>query len=94
MDTYSELVADTTPATGSMQPKPTLEDALRYKDAIIYQVHVKAFYDSNDDGIGNFRGLTEKSDECHMAYLGSRPDWVRIPIAELLGRAQDAAGAS
>lgn len=27
-----------------------------YKDAIIYQVHVKSFFDSNDDGIGDFRG--------------------------------------
>ncbi|MFO1312912.1 MAG: maltose alpha-D-glucosyltransferase [Burkholderiales bacterium] len=32
---------------------------LWYKDAVIYQVHVKAFRDSNDDGIGDFPGLTE-----------------------------------
>ncbi len=35
-------------------------DPLWYKDAIIYQTHVKAFLDSNDDGIGDFRGLTQK----------------------------------
>src|SRR3981189_2107658 len=35
-------------------------DALWYKDAIIYQLHVKAFSDSNNDGIGDFAGLTEK----------------------------------
>jgi maltose alpha-D-glucosyltransferase / alpha-amylase len=31
-----------------------------YKDAIIYEVHVRAFYDSNGDGIGDFPGLTQK----------------------------------
>ena len=35
-------------------------DELWYKDAIIYQLHVKAFADSNHDGIGDFAGLTEK----------------------------------
>jgi maltose alpha-D-glucosyltransferase/alpha-amylase len=36
------------------------DDLLWYKDAIIYEAHVKSFADSNDDGIGDFRGLTEK----------------------------------
>ncbi|HUL36103.1 MAG TPA: alpha-amylase family glycosyl hydrolase, partial [Thermodesulfobacteriota bacterium] len=36
------------------------DDPLWYKDAVIYELHVKAFYDSNGDGIGDFRGLTEK----------------------------------
>jgi maltose alpha-D-glucosyltransferase/alpha-amylase len=74
MDTYSELVADTAPATGSNQPKPSLEDPLWYKDAIIYQVHVKAFYDSNGDGIGDFRGLTEKLD--YIRDLGVNTLWL------------------
>ena len=74
MDTYSELVADTAPATGSTQPKPSLEDPLWYKDAIIYQVHVKAFYDSNGDGIGDFRGLTEKLD--YIRDLGVNTLWL------------------
>jgi maltose alpha-D-glucosyltransferase/alpha-amylase len=39
-------------------------DELWYKDAVIYQLHVKAFADSNNDGIGDFAGLTEK-----LAYL-------------------------
>src|ERR1700733_5984217 len=42
-------------------------DELWYKDAIIYQLHVKAFADSNNDGIGDFAGLTEK-----LAYLQDR----------------------
>ena len=33
-----------------------------YKDAIIYELHVRAFHDSDGDGIGDFRGLTEKLD--------------------------------
>lgn len=37
-------------------------DPLWYKDGIIYQVHVKAFRDSNGDGIGDFRGMIEKLD--------------------------------
>ena len=36
-------------------------DELWYKDAIIYQLHVKAFADSNNDGIGDFAGLTEQA---------------------------------
>src|SRR5258705_8372344 len=35
-------------------------DALWYKDAVIYEVHVRAFYDSNGDGVGDFAGLTQK----------------------------------
>src|SRR5438034_10861802 len=37
-------------------------DALWYKDAILYQLHVKAFADSNNDGIGDFAGLTDRLD--------------------------------
>ncbi len=36
------------------------DDPLWYKDAVIYEAHVKSFADSNDDGIGDFRGLTGK----------------------------------
>ncbi len=50
------------------------EDALWYKDAVIYQVHVKAFFDSNDDGIGDFRGLTSKLD--YIQDLGVSAIWV------------------
>jgi maltose alpha-D-glucosyltransferase/alpha-amylase len=35
---------------------------LWYKDAVIYQLHVKSFCDSNDDGIGDFKGLTSRLD--------------------------------
>src|SRR2546427_827932 len=35
-------------------------DTLWYKDAVIYETHVKAFFDSNHDGVGDFKGLTQK----------------------------------
>jgi maltose alpha-D-glucosyltransferase / alpha-amylase len=41
------------------------DDPSWYKDAIIYELHVRAFYDSNDDGIGDFAGLTQKLDYLH-----------------------------
>ena len=37
-------------------------DDLWYKDAVFYEVHVKAFQDSNDDGVGDFPGLTDRLD--------------------------------
>ena len=47
----------------SVTPMTKLQDdPLWYKDAIIYQLHVKAFNDSNGDGVGDFRGLLEKLD--------------------------------
>ena len=43
-------------------PAASESDPLWYKDAVIYQVHVRGFFDSNDDGIGDFPGLTQKLD--------------------------------
>jgi maltose alpha-D-glucosyltransferase/alpha-amylase len=45
-----------------------------YKDAIIYQLHVKAFFDSNDDGIGDFPGLTARLD--YLQSLGVDTIWL------------------
>lgn len=50
------------------------DDPLWYKDAIIYELHVKAFYDSNGDGIGDFRGLTEKLS--YIEDLGITAIWL------------------
>ncbi|HEY9601412.1 MAG TPA: maltose alpha-D-glucosyltransferase [Allocoleopsis sp.] len=50
------------------------DDPLWFKDAIIYEVPVRAFADSNDDGIGDFRGLTEKLD--YLKDLGVTAIWV------------------
>src|ERR1043166_2468998 len=49
-------------------------DPLWYKDAIIYQLHVKTFADSNADGIGDFPGLTGKLD--YLADLGINTIWL------------------
>ena len=49
-------------------------DSLWYKDAIIYQLHVKAFGDSNNDGIGDFRGLIQKLD--YIQDLGVNTLWL------------------
>jgi maltose alpha-D-glucosyltransferase / alpha-amylase len=45
-----------------------------YRDAIIYQLHVKSFFDSNDDGIGDFEGVTRKLD--YIKDLGVTAIWV------------------
>ncbi len=52
----------------------TKEDELWYKDAIIYQLHVKSFFDSNGDGIGDFQGLIAKLD--YIADLGVNAIWL------------------
>ncbi len=49
-------------------------DPLWYKDAIIYEVHVKAFFDTNTDGIGDFKGLTEKL--AYIRDLGVNTIWI------------------
>jgi len=50
------------------------DDPLWYKDAVIYELHVKTFHDSNGDGIGDFRGLTEKLD--YLKSLGITALWL------------------
>jgi len=50
------------------------DDPQWYKDAVIYEVHVRAFHDSNNDGIGDFQGLTEKLDYLHD--LGITAIWL------------------
>jgi maltose alpha-D-glucosyltransferase/alpha-amylase len=58
-------------------------DELWYKDAIIYQLHVKAFADSNNDGIGDFAGLTEKLG--YLQELGVTTLWL-LPFYPSPGR--------
>ncbi|MDR6936150.1 maltose alpha-D-glucosyltransferase [Luteibacter sp. 3190] len=49
-------------------------DPLWYKDAIIYQVHLKSYFDANDDGVGDFQGLIDKLD--YIAELGVNTLWL------------------
>jgi maltose alpha-D-glucosyltransferase/alpha-amylase len=51
-----------------------LEDPLWYKDAVIYELHVRSFGDSNDDGVGDFPGLTERLD--YLQQLGITAIWL------------------
>jgi maltose alpha-D-glucosyltransferase/alpha-amylase len=55
-------------------PSAVEPDPLWYMDAIVYQLHVKAFHDSNGDGMGDFQGLTEKLD--YIRDLGVNTIWV------------------
>ncbi|HTZ71231.1 MAG TPA: maltose alpha-D-glucosyltransferase [Acetobacteraceae bacterium] len=52
----------------------TVNAPLWYKDAVVYQLHVKSFYDSNDDGIGDFPGLLGRLD--YLAELGVNCLWL------------------
>ncbi len=55
-------------------PITTFDDGRWYKDAIIYQLHVRAFFDSDGDGIGDFRGLAQKLD--YIQDLGVTALWL------------------
>lgn len=50
------------------------EDPLWFRDAVIYELHVRAFHDSNDDGMGDFTGLTSKLD--YLRDLGVNTLWL------------------
>ena len=55
------------------------DDPLWFKDAVFYEVYVRGFYDSDGDGVGDFRGLTEKLD--YLEWLGVDCLWL-LPMYE------------
>jgi maltose alpha-D-glucosyltransferase/alpha-amylase len=66
-----------------VKPRPAVEsgdglalddDPLWFQDAILYELHIKAFQDSNGDGVGDFRGLVERLD--YLQDLGVTAIWV------------------
>ena len=57
-----------------MSPRSTPDDPLWFKDAVIYELPVKSFYDSNDDGVGDLRGLLGKLD--YVRDLGVTCLWL------------------
>ena len=67
---HQQGASPATPAT----PVLMAGDPLWYKDAIIYELHVRTFYDSDGDGIGDFRGLIEKLD--YIQSLGATCVWL------------------
>jgi maltose alpha-D-glucosyltransferase / alpha-amylase len=58
-------------------------DPLWFKDAVIYEVHVRAFFDANDDGCGDFAGLTRKLE--YVQDLGVNTIWL-LPCYPSPGR--------
>jgi maltose alpha-D-glucosyltransferase/alpha-amylase len=70
-------------AEGTFLSKDENDEPLWYKDAIIYQLHVRAFADSNNDGIGDFAGLTAKLD--YLQELGVTTLWL-LPFYPSPGR--------
>jgi maltose alpha-D-glucosyltransferase/alpha-amylase len=56
------------------RPAPALRDPLWYKDAIIYELRVRSFFDGNDDGVGDFVGLARKLD--YLQDLGVSAVWL------------------
>ncbi|HOX22563.1 MAG TPA: alpha-amylase family glycosyl hydrolase, partial [Elusimicrobiales bacterium] len=67
-----------------MKKESTLaSDPFWYKDAVIYELHVKSFCDSNDDGVGDFRGLIGKLP--YLQSLGVTAIWL-LPFYPSLQR--------
>src|SRR5215217_9266611 len=64
-------ISDSNIARAESKPDP---DSRWYKDAIIYELHVRAFYDSAADGVGDFTGLTQKLD--YLQDLGVTAVWL------------------
>ncbi|MFB6271255.1 MAG: maltose alpha-D-glucosyltransferase, partial [Salinibacter sp.] len=60
-------------------PDDFLSDPRWYQDAVIYELHVRSFYDSNDDGYGDFQGLREKLP--YLESLGVNTLWL-LPFLE------------
>jgi maltose alpha-D-glucosyltransferase/alpha-amylase len=62
-------------ATAQAQTRQWFEaEPLWFKRAVFYEIHVRGFYDANGDGIGDFRGLTEKLD--YLQWLGIDCIWL------------------
>jgi len=60
--------------TGPARTQAPADDPHWYRDAVIYQLNVKAFYDSNGDGVGDFKGVTAKLD--YVRDLGVNTIWL------------------
>jgi maltose alpha-D-glucosyltransferase/alpha-amylase len=61
-------------AAKKLNTEPVVRDPLWYKNAVIYELHVRAFHDSTADGTGDFKGLTAKLD--YLRDLGVTALWL------------------
>ena len=61
-------------SSGEARSEERTSDPLWYKDAIIYHLHVKAFFDSDNNGIGDFKGLMQRLE--YIKDLGATAIWV------------------
>jgi maltose alpha-D-glucosyltransferase/alpha-amylase len=68
------MAANQKPLKQPLKPDVLPDDPLWFKDAIIYEVHVRAFFDTDGDGMGDFRGLLEKLD--YLEDLGVTALWL------------------
>ncbi|MGH8822110.1 MAG: maltose alpha-D-glucosyltransferase, partial [Rhodoferax sp.] len=69
-----KMIADPEAAAAPQMVIAPSEDPLWYRDAVIYQNNVKAFFDSNDDGFGDFKGVASKLD--YVRDLGVNTIWL------------------
>ncbi len=74
MEVSRTKLAETTKTRAAVSEPAPSGDPLWYKDAVVYELHVKAFFDSNGDGIGDLGGLTQKLD--YLADLGVNTIWL------------------
>ncbi|HUF82341.1 MAG TPA: maltose alpha-D-glucosyltransferase [Burkholderiales bacterium] len=65
----------TAAAEAAVVESPPADDPMWHRDAVIYQLHVKTFLDSNDDGIGDFAGLASRLD--YIRDLGVNAIWLQ-----------------
>jgi hypothetical protein len=68
------LKADTAIEAAALRNAAGTADPQWYKDAVVYEVHVKAYADANGDGIGDLEGLTRHLD--HVQSLGVNTLWL------------------
>ncbi|MEO1128885.1 MAG: maltose alpha-D-glucosyltransferase [Planctomycetota bacterium] len=75
-DCSTETPRHSPPQAGSRRTrsKPVTNEPDWYRDAIIYETHVRAFVDSNGDGVGDFHGLTQSLD--YLSDLGITAIWL------------------
>ena len=74
LDKATRDLADSVAAAAGKPAAAIVEEAYWYKDAVIYELHVRAFADSDGDGIGDFKGLTGKLD--YLRDLGVTALWL------------------